>query len=88
MSRLGTVTFTSDSGNKYKFNVYSRDSNFKALAAVYFFTKRIKKSNGRYNHSKHVYVGQTKDLSERFDDHHKMPCIKRNGANSICIHTE
>lgn len=88
MAKLGTVTFVGDLGEKYGFNVYSLNSLFRRLGGVYFFTKRVKKSNGRYTHSRHIYVGQTGDLSERFDDHHRMPCIKRNGANCICIHRE
>ena len=33
-----------------------------------------------------VYIGETGDLSERFDSHHKMPCIRQNGATQIGVH--
>jgi hypothetical protein len=88
MGKLGTVTFTGNSGAKYGFNVYSLDTDFKEIGAVYFFTKRVKKENGKFTHTKHIYVGQTEDLSERFDNHHAMPCIKRHGTNCICVHSE
>jgi len=89
MAKLGAIIFTGASGTKYNFDVYSIDTKFDDVGAVYFFTKRIKKDGqDKYTHTKHIYVGQTGDLSERFEDHHKMPCIKKNGANCICIHVE
>ena len=30
--------------------------------------------------------GETEDLSERFDNHHKMPCILFQGATHIHVH--
>ncbi len=33
-----------------------------------------------------IYIGETGDLSDRFDNHHRMPCIKREGATHICAH--
>jgi len=88
MAKLGSVTFVGDSGKKYDFIVYSLDTGFDAVGAVYFFTERTEKSDGGFVHSSYVYVGQTGDLSERFDNHHAMPCIEKNGANCICIHKE
>ena len=88
MPKLGTVTFTGASGTEYDFNVYPLETEFKKMGAVYFFTKRTKKSDGGYTHCKRIYVGETEDLSERFDNHHKMPCIERHGANCICTHRE
>ena len=32
-----------------------------------------------------IYFGETGDLSERFDSHHAMPCIMRNGATHIGV---
>ena len=34
------------------------------------------------------YVGQTGDLSTRFETHHKQSCFDRHGANRICIYEE
>lgn len=87
MAKLGTVDFTGESGTVYEFNVYPIDTDFKAMGAVYFFTVRLKKGDG-HTHAAKIYVGQTGDLSTRFDDHHKMPCIEREGATCICILAE
>ncbi len=87
MAKLASITFIGASGTKYKFNVYSWDTNFDEVAAVYFITKRIQESDGGYTHAR-IYVGQTNDLSKRFDDHHKASCFKRHGANCICIYRE
>jgi len=87
MPKLGSVTFTGSSGKKYKFNAYPINTEFEAFGAVYLFTKRYKNSSGDYNHID-IYIGQTKNISERFENHHAMPCIKRNDANCICIYNE
>ena len=70
-----TVNATGRSGKTYTFTEYPIGTEFKSLGAVYMFL------NGRAT----VYVGQTEDLSERFDDHHKADCIRRHGATVICV---
>lgn len=74
------VTWTGKSGAKYTFNRYEDLDDFKAIGAVYIFTKKLK--NGRWSA---IYVGETGDLSTRFDDHHKMDCIQKEGATRICV---
>jgi hypothetical protein len=87
VAKLGTVTFTGASGKSYKFNVYSWDTSFNAVAGVYAITKRYKDSGGGYKH-KVVYVGETGDLSGRFDAHHKADCFERENANCKCTYRE
>ncbi len=88
MAKLGTVTFTGASGSKYKFNSYKFGSNFKEnYSAVYFITNRHQNDDGGYSHER-IYVGQTEDLSTRFDDHHKQDCFDQEDANCICIYGE
>lgn len=67
------------SGIDYAFKIFDVGTMFKAVPAVYIFCKKI---NG---HWAAIYIGQTKDLSERFDNHHKMPEIKRYGATHIHV---
>ena len=87
MAKLGTITFKGKSGNEYSFNAYPIDTEFKAIGTVYFITKRTEKADGTGTHTR-IYVGQTEDLSERFDNHHKQDCFDRNNANCICIYSE
>jgi len=88
MAKFGTVTFTGASEAKYEFNAYPWGTSFKKdYGAVYFVTKRDKDSKGGYSH-KRVYVGQTEDMSTRFDDHHKQDCFERHSANCICVYGE
>lgn len=83
MSQITTLTLTGFSGNQYTFGVYRYGTNFNAIGAVYAVTYRN-------SVSKHdiIYIGQTEDLSDRFDNHHKESCFIRNNANCICVHTE
>lgn len=87
MAKVSDATFTGQSGAKYRFNVYPIGQAFKAVGAVYAVTRRYKNSKGGYSHE-FIYVGETGDLSTRFDDHHKADCFTRHKANSICTHTD
>ena len=84
MAKLTDVTFVGTSGTKYRFEAYAFGTTFKALGAVYIFTVRTVK-DGKGSHDP-IYIGQTGDLSERFDDHHKAKCIKSKNPTCICIH--
>ena len=86
MGELSTVMFKGVSGSQYNFRVYTWDTTFKAVGAVYVVTRRYLQ-NGRYYYD-NIYVGQTGDLSERFDDHHKAFCFRNHRANCICVHVE
>lgn len=87
MAAIATYIFTGDSGTMYKFNVYPKDTNFKALGAVYFITQRYEKTPGNFHHHP-IYVGQSGDISKRFDNHHRVNCFERHNWNCICIHQD
>ena len=85
-----TRTLTGESGQEYKFDVYTFDvypidTDFEPLGAIYCISKRVEKSDGTGRHTT-IYIGQTGDLSERFDNHHKEDCFKLHNANCISIH--
>ena len=75
-----TVVWGGRSGQKYTYYVYEIGTNLKAAGGNYIFAKVV---GGVWVP---VYIGQTSDLSTRFDNHHKMPCIRRNGATHIHAH--
>lgn len=76
-----TITWTGQSGAPYRYEVYPLNQEFKKAPGNYIIAKLIGPSQ-----LKALYVGETGDLSERFDGHHKMPSILRNGATHICAH--
>ena len=76
-----TIKLTGKSGTTYTHFIYPISQAFEAESGNYAFLKR--NASGRYGV---IYVGETKDLSERFGDHHKMPCIKGAGATHLCVH--
>ena len=86
MDKIGTFPLTGKSGTKYSFEVYPMDQDFKAIGGVYAITRRQKLGN-THTHDV-IYVGQTSDLSTRFDNHHKADCFSDNNANCICVHTD
>ena len=85
--KYGSVTFTGKSGKKYRFDAWSIETRFRALAAVYFVTKRSME-NPTYNRASHdnIYIGQTANLADPFETHARFACFTKHGANCVCIH--
>jgi len=82
MTDEGTINWVGKLGTKYKYWIYKIDTTFTKSPANYVFAK--KSTEGKFSN---IYTGETGDISERFDNHHKMPCIKREGATHICVHS-
>lgn len=87
MAKLGVLTLTGESGKQYEFNVYHIDTEFKAIGAIYCISERTENAGKLPSHSK-IYIGQTGDLSTRFDNHHKATCFHKYDANCISIHQD
>ncbi len=87
MTKLGDEIFVGASGKKYNFIVYSTDTKFNDVGAVYIFKKRYRKSDGSYKYTP-LYIGQTNSLKDRIPSHEEWPCVRRHGVNSICIHLD
>ena len=87
MADLGTVIFEGQSGRQYEFRLYTLDTSFRAVGAVYAVCHSVPKPGGGYTVTP-LYFGQTGDLSSRFEGHHRQACFTRNNANSIAIHLD
>jgi hypothetical protein len=86
MAKVANATFKGKMGS-YSFEVYSSDTSFNAVGAVYIFTKRTVDVEGKGSHAI-LYIGQTDSLKSRIQNHEKWPCVKRNGVNCICVHRD
>jgi hypothetical protein len=86
MASLATAMFTGRSGESYEFLAYGRDTEFKAAAAVYVIAIRYEVPTG--SSYRHVYVGETRDLSDSPLTHCRTACFERIGANSIFVRLE
>lgn len=86
MAKITGATFKGKRGS-YSFEVYSLDTSFKAVGAVYIFTKRTIGVGGKGTHA-FIYIGETDSLKDRIPNHEKWSCIERNGANCICVHRD
>ena len=74
------VIWCGHSGEAYSFETFETYGHFKKFAGLYIFEK-CHDTNGWTP----VYIGQTENLGERFDDHHKIDCIKAKGATHIHV---
>ena len=81
-TQVKEINWTGKSGLTYKYGIYRIGTTFTAKPGNYVFAKETEP-----NRWSPIYVGETGDLSERFDNHHKMACIKLNGATHIHVHT-
>jgi hypothetical protein len=82
-----TIILVGKSGNKYDFTIYSLNTSFNDVGAVYVFTHAAPKPTGGHSHSL-IYVGQTGTLRTRLSNHHQRYCIDRYSANRICVMAE
>ena len=80
MSNGQTIHWAGKSGTDYVYTIYVIGTSFRKIPGNYIFAKQD--ASGWWA----VYVGETGDLSERFDNHHKANCINRNGATHIHVH--
>lgn len=87
LNKIGDRVLKGASGTNYTFHVYPLNTSFEPLPAVYVISKRVSDLAGGGTHTT-LYIGQTGDLSERFDCHHKAPCWERRQANCISVLVE
>ena len=85
-----TMTLQGASGKTYLFNLFGYSSFaqlhdvFRPLQAIYVFSRRFFR-DGAFSHTL-IYLGQTSDLSTRFNNHHKETEIGEHYGNCIWIH--
>ena len=84
MGKITTATFLGKSGTAYDFEVFSADTEFNDISAVYAFTKRTV-SDGVGTHE-FIYIGESEKLGGRKESHEKWDCISRQNGNCICVH--
>lgn len=87
MTSLGMTVLKGGSGKGYRFRVYPLGTRFRKKCGVFVITSRSHSEEGGRRH-KPLYVGQTEDLSQPFDQHRKAEQFMQHGANCICLHPE
>lgn len=80
MNDPGIYVWTGASGQRYRYTVYMFGTVFGPGPANFIFARET-----RPGHYAAVYIGQTDDLSEPFDDHLAMQCIRLNRATHIHV---
>jgi hypothetical protein len=86
MEKISDATFKGKFGT-YAFEVYTTDTVFNSVGAVYIFSKRTPGSDGTHKHI-FLYIGQTHSLNERIPNHEKWYCVRNYGVNCICVHRD
>lgn len=76
-----TIKWPGQSGEEYLYHIYEIGRQMEPVPGNYIFARKTEA--GKFVP---IYIGETADISERFDNHHKMPCIRENGATHICTH--
>lgn len=84
MSNEGTAIFYGESGQEYEFNIYSSDTDFNNIGAVYIFCKAsVDKDLDLILVP--LYIGETGELGKRIANHEKWECVIFEGCTHICI---
>jgi len=76
-----TVVWTGLSGKDYKYWISDFNTDREQMPANYVFIKETQ--GGSYIP---IFIGQTNDISEPFQNHPRWTDIISAGATSICIH--
>lgn len=85
MHRLGTITFSGNSGASYKFDVYPIDSAFDpSVSGVYMVTKRKAGRTGFVH--KRIHLGQSEDLCQSRANGERS--FSSRGGNCFCVHVQ
>lgn len=66
----------------FDFTIVDIGARLPSIPGCYVFIKEGTALGGEWMP---VYFGETEDLSKRFDNHHAMPCIERNGATHMGV---
>lgn len=86
MGKIADATFKGKFGS-YAFEVYTTDTLFEAIGAVYIFSKRTVGAGGAGKHV-FLYIGETYSLKGRIPNHEKWHCARNYGVNCICVHRD
>ena len=86
MGKIADATFKGKLGT-YAFEVYTTDTVFNSVGAVYIFSKRSPGLDGTYRHT-FLYIGETHSLKDRIPNHEKWYCARNYGVNCICVHRD
>jgi len=86
VGKVADTNLCGASGTKYKFGVYTLETSFKNIGAVYIFTKRVE--NDVKRNRDFLYIGQTEELADRIYNHEKWPRLERNDVHFVCVHVD
>jgi len=81
MSEAPIIKWPGQSGKEYEYSIHPIETSFPKKPGNYVFAKKTEA-----NKWSPCYIGQTKNLDERLDDHEKEECAIRNGATHIHAH--
>lgn len=79
MAQENKVVVNGASGRTYELILYPWGQAFNPVGGVYLVLKRKISNYGI------LYVGQTGDLKQRFDCHHKQGCFDQNAKTHIGV---
>jgi len=76
-----TTTWVGKSGKKYQYTIHELNTNFRPVSANYIIAKKTIPEDW-----KPIYIGESGNLNECFQNHKKWSCITKNGATHILVH--
>jgi predicted GIY-YIG superfamily endonuclease len=76
-----SMTWYGVSGKAYKYFIFPIGTAFKTVPGNYIFCKETVPGTWYP-----IYIGETDDLSTRFDNHEKLPCIRKYKGTHIQTH--
>ena len=84
MAHSNLLHLNGKSGKSYTLDTLDLKGSLNSVPGVYIVTREEpQETNGHTHHV--IYIGETKDLKQRFANHEKQGCFDQYGANSLCF---
>jgi hypothetical protein len=75
------MTWTGQSGKGYRYEIYTMDTEFRALPGNYIYAQQSEEGSWLP-----IYVGQTRDMHQRLEGQERLASAIEYGATHIHMH--
>ena len=88
MSKFGSLILNGKSGSSYSFQTWPLGTQFRAVGAVFFVTKRYHNQKTTFRRANHelIFVGETASMAEPLGPTALLDDFDKHGANCVCVY--
>jgi len=87
VAKYANLILTGKSGERYCFQTWPLQTQFRPVGAVFFITKRVL-TNATFRRAHHevIHIGQTSNMSNPLGAPSDLAAFEKHGANCVCVY--